>query len=455
MRRAAECFLYMPSPGFMQGQSSGCLGHNNITSEEETQMRMRNTDQREEGLAPSPAGMSRRTVLQTGAMAGAAIGGAMLGLFEGPVAFAAAAKDDSVVGSLPADVQKYYELATTTPLGPSIYRNFKPKKSPPWLIGYSSSFGGNTWRIGARTRLQEVLLPRYKKAGLVKDVITTEANLDLPKQIQQIRQLVDRGCDAIMTIGAPPTGLNGAIKYAYDHGVLFVAIQGGVTSPYALQVSGNYVLCGKLQGQALGKSMGGKGNVLIVQGIPQAQASADFQKGHEVGLKDFPDIKVVGAVAGNWVDSVAKTKVLQFLATHPQPLGGIAAQSPGDLGALSALQQAGRPVVPISAGGEMGPLAYWRDNPKWIELTYQGWPPGNEIEEGWEAMLRTLAGQGPKIASILIGPGAIHHKDLATLLPKGTPHTSNEWVEPPYQEWFPAKTMDAYFERPADPLKKA
>lgn len=403
--------------------------------------------------ASLPNGYSRRAFLRTGGVAGLAVGGALVGMGAVPKIFAAAAAEESVVSSLPKEVQQYYDLATTTPLGPSIYRNFKPKRSGPWLIGYASSFGGNTWRIGARTRLQEVLLPKYKSAGLVKDVITTEANLNLSKQIQQIRQLVDQGCDAIMTIGAAHTALDGAIKYAYDHGVLFVAIQGGVSSPYALQISGNYALCGKLQGQALGKRMGGKGNVLIIQGIPQAEASNDFQRGHEAGLKEFPGIRIMGAVAGNWVDSVAKTKVLEFLATHPQKLGGIASQSPGDLGALSALQQMGRPVVPMTCGGEMGPLAYWRDHPDWIDLTYQGWPPGNEMEEGWEVMLRTLQGQGPKIASILIGPGPITHKELAGLLPAGTTYTSNEWVEPPYQDWFPTKTMDMFFERPADPLK--
>lgn len=393
-----------------------------------------------------PQKRGRRAFLQAAGTAG-------LGLMVAPRVFAAPASDGSVVGSLPAAVQQYYDLATTTPLGASMYRDFKPKKSPPWLIGYASSFAGNTWRIGARTRLQEALLPKYKAAGLVKDVVTTESNLVIPRQIQQIRQLVDQGCDAVMTIGAAHTALDGAIKYTYDHGVLFVAIQGGVASPYALQVSGNYALCGKLQGQALGKKMGGKGNALIVQGIPQAEASADFQRGHEAGLKEYPDIRIIGAVAGGWVNSVAKTKVLQFLATHPEPLGGIATQSPGDLGTLGALQQLGRAIAPMTPGGEMGPLAYWRDHPDWIDLTYQGWPPGNEMEEGWEAMLRTLEGQGPKIASILIGPGPITYKDLAGLLPKGTSYASNEWVEPPYKTWFPPETMDMYFDRPADPLQ--
>ena len=407
----------------------------------------------EEALLESQ--FSRLSLFKRAGVAGLAIGGsgALLGALKTSDASALGVLEEaSIVPTLPKLVQQYYELATTTPLGPSVFRAWKPKAGPPWKLGFSSSFAGNTWRIGARTRLQTVMLPTYKKAGLVSEVITTESNLVMATQIQQIRQLVDQGVHAIFTIGAAPTALNGVIKYAYDHGVLFVAIQGGVTSPYALQVSGNYALAGKMQGQSLGESMGGKGNVLVVQGITQATASADFERGHHIGLSKYPDIHIVGTVAGSWVDAQAKTQVLQFLATHPQTLGGIASQSPGDLGALSALQQTGRKIVPITAGGELGPLAYWRDHPTWIKEMYQSWPPGDEMQYGFEAMMRTLEGQGPKIASILIGPGPTSYKDVLKMLPKGTNYTNNQWLEPPAHEWFPPTTMDMFFNNPHDPL---
>lgn len=358
----------------------------------------------------------------------------------------------SLLSSLPTDIQANYELATTTPLGESIYKDFKPKNGPPWLIGFASSYAGNSWRIGARTRMTDVLLPKYKVAGLVKDVITTESNLVEATQIQQIRQLVNQGCDAIFTIGPSARGLNGAIKYAYDHGVLFVAVQGAALTPYALLVSGNYTLAGKLQAETLSTDIGGKGNVLVVQGITQAQASQDFQRGHETGLKESPGIKVVGVVAGMWTDAVAKTEVLKFISTHPAPLAGIASQSPGDLGAMDALMQLGQKVVPITAGGEIGPLVYWRDHPTWISKSYQSWPPGDEMQEGWEAMIRTLQGQGPKIATIMIGPSPITFADLATLLPASAALTSNDWIDPPSDQWFPSATMDKFFNNPIDPL---
>ena len=284
-------------------------------------------------------------------------------------------------------------------------------------------------------------------------MITTESNLNISTQIQQIRQLVDQGCDAIMTIGAAATALNGAIKYAYDHGVPFIAIQGGVLTPYAQTIGGNYALIGKLQAESLAKSMGEKGNVLVVQGITQAAASQDFERGHKTGLAAFPEHQgrrarspACGSTRSprpRWRSSCRLTRS-RSTASRPS--------RPGDLGAMSYMLQSNRPMVPMTAGGEIGPLVYWRDHPSWISEMYQSWPPGSEMQEGWEVMLRILEGQGPKIASILRGGSPITHADLAGLLPAGATLTTNQWIDPPPGQWFTTATMDMFFERPHDPL---
>src|SRR4051794_31362269 len=84
------------------------------------------------------------------------------------------------------------------PVGESAYRDWKPKNPPPWTIGYASSYAGNTWRADVMKRLQEEIIPKWKKLGLVKDVIITQSNLNDSTQIQQMRQLVDQGADAII-----------------------------------------------------------------------------------------------------------------------------------------------------------------------------------------------------------------------------------------------------------------
>ena len=47
-----------------------------------------------------------------------------------------------------------------------------------------------------------------------------------------MRQLVDRGVDALIICCSNPTALNETVKYAYDKGVPVFSMTGYVTSPY-------------------------------------------------------------------------------------------------------------------------------------------------------------------------------------------------------------------------------
>ena len=121
---------------------------------------------------------------------------------------------------LPADLQAAYAGADQ-PIDGGMLRDFKAKNSPPWTIGYASSYTGNTWRAASATMLAETLIPQAIEAGLVKEVITLQSDLNDQVQIQQMRQLVDQGVDAIFLCCSNPTALNQTVKYAYDKGVNF------------------------------------------------------------------------------------------------------------------------------------------------------------------------------------------------------------------------------------------
>jgi ribose transport system substrate-binding protein len=123
------------------------------------------------------------------------------------------------VDQLPASEKKIYEVVDPQiPLGASAYKNFKPKKGPPWKIGYASSYAGNTWRAAALDAVMNDLLPRSKVAGLVSEVVVTQSDLKDAVQIQQMRQMVDDGVDAIIICCSNVTALNQTIEYAHKAG---------------------------------------------------------------------------------------------------------------------------------------------------------------------------------------------------------------------------------------------
>ena len=64
-----------------------------------------------------------------------------------------------MVSALPSDLQPGYQnLDPLVPVGPSAYGDFKPKKGPPWTIGYASNYAGNTWRAAVMDRAMDYLL---------------------------------------------------------------------------------------------------------------------------------------------------------------------------------------------------------------------------------------------------------------------------------------------------------
>ena len=106
--------------------------------------------------------------------------------------------------------------------------------------------------------------------------------------------------------------------------------------------------------------------MLVVEGIPGTSTSDSIDRGIKVGLATYPDIKIVGDVAGMWTDQVAQAEVQKWLANHPGDLDGVVVQSAAELGVLRALEQSGRKMPPVAIGGEEGALCYWRHHPDYV-----------------------------------------------------------------------------------------
>ncbi len=379
---------------------------------------------------------------------------ALVAACAGLAGFSRAVRADGV-DQLPKKIQDTLynkdQLDPQQPIGASIYGDWKPKKGPPWTIGYASSYAGNTWRAAALDELETTLIPKWKKLGLIKDVIVTQSNLKDSVQIQQMRQLVDRGVDALIICCSNPTALNETVKYAYDKGVPTFSMVGYVTSPYAVNSSTNFVVTGRKMGEWLVDEIGKKGDVLVVEGIPGTSTSDSLDRGIKLGLKTAPDVKIVGDVAGMWTDQVAQAEVQKWLANHPGELDGVVVQSAAELGVLRALEQSGRKMVPVAIGGEIGALCYWRHNPKFVSAAIQGWPPASEMALTWDIMMRTLEGQGPKIQSVLVPSFKVGLDDLGDQVPQDCKENSDKWFKVGADQWGGKAYLDNFFLRPADP----
>lgn len=372
----------------------------------------------------------------------------MLGALAGPVLAGG-------VDELPKDIQDSLyakdAMDPLQPVGESAYRDWKPKNPPPWTIGYASSYAGNSWRAEVLKRLEGEIIPKWQKLGLVKEVKITQSNLSDEAQIAQIRQLIDGGVDAIIVCCSNPTALNQAVEYAYQKGVPVFSSTGYLTSPYAVSSSTNVFVVGRMMGEWMAKEIGGKGHVLVVEGIPGTSASDTQTAGVLTALAAYPDITVAGQVAGMWSDDAAQSEVQKWLATHAGALDGIIIQSASELGAVRALKHSGRPMIPVTISGELGALCTWRKTPKWVSSAIHAWPPGDDFELAWNIMMRTLEGQGPKVRSILVKPQTMDYAALETAIGADCDEEAAGWLNVGAEAWASKAYLDNFFLRPADP----
>jgi len=123
--------------------------------------------------------------------------------------------------------------------GSSAYSQWKPVKTP-WTLCFNNSYLGNTWRAAALAEFN-VMAKQYKAAGLVTKYLSTNSNLSLPTQIQQMDDLINVDhCSGIITIPTGTSGMDAVIKQAYLKGIPVVDDLGPTTSPYAENFDENW-----------------------------------------------------------------------------------------------------------------------------------------------------------------------------------------------------------------------
>jgi ribose transport system substrate-binding protein len=331
-------------------------------------------------------------------------------------------------------------------------RCFHLRDRGPYTIGYSDSFSANSWRADVLAQLNADVAT-YKAKGLVSGLTATNSNLDNNLQIQQITSMINQHVSAIIAIPNSPTAFNGVIKQAYLAGIPFITLASHVTSPYAINVDGNYFLTGAMLAGGLAKLIGGHGSVLEVNGINGSPASEALSEGYSAGFARCPGITVAGSVEGQWSEATAKTVSLQFLASHPSKLGAVINSGGMTSAIMQALQQTGRPLVPIGdANPDEGSLVALKNQlaTQYVASTI---PPQQSINMALQVAIATLQGQQPKFDTIVASPPLVTGKaNLDNWVQGGwNVSSTNQAPAPPNAPFFPASELSAFFSNP-EPL---
>ena len=100
----------------------------------------------------------------------------------------------------------------------------------PYTIGVSNGFISSEWRTQMIDDLQRVN-DEYKQEGLTEDLVIESADVDPQGQIQQMRNLINRGVDGIIVNPNDATALDQVIGQAENAGIPVIAVDQEIDAP--------------------------------------------------------------------------------------------------------------------------------------------------------------------------------------------------------------------------------
>ncbi|ACO78399.1 periplasmic sugar-binding protein [Azotobacter vinelandii CA] len=163
-----------------------------------------------------------------------------------------------------------------------------------------------------------------------------DGNYDALTQNNQIDTMVTQQYDAILFVPIDTKAAAGAVARAQASDVLVIASNTNIANSKAPFIGNDDIEGGRLQAQAMVDRLGGKGNVVIIQGPIGQSAQIDREKGELEILQKHPEIKIVEKKTANWSRSEAMSLTEDWLNAYPNGINGIIAQN--DDMALGALQ---------------------------------------------------------------------------------------------------------------------
>lgn len=217
-------------------------------------------------------------------------------------------------------------------------------------IGLSNGWVGSEWRTQMIDEAKAAAAAWTEKGQNV-EVVVQSANVDVPGQIAHIRNFISEGVDAIIINPNSPTAFDPVFAQAKEAGILVISTDAEVSSPDATYVGIDQKAWGAAGAKWLAETLGGKGNVVAINGVAGHPANEMRVAGYKEIFSQFPDIKVVNEVNANWDQAQGQQAMQNLLATYPD-IGGVWVQDGMAAGAWKSIIDADK-AGNIAATGEI------------------------------------------------------------------------------------------------------
>lgn len=215
--------------------------------------------------------------------------------------------------------------------------------------------GGATYGLqGEYMKLWATALERHPavKSGLV-EVVIFDGKYDASVQQSQFEAMVTQGYDAILFVPIDINAGAAAVDTAAAAGVPVIGSNTRVNSDKLAAYIGSLdTVSGAMEAEAVIQKMGGKGNLVIIEGPIGQSAQIERREGNLEAIKKYPDIKVLEMKTANWSRAEALALMENWLTAHPNNIKGVIGQNDEmALGAVQAIKAANLNVKDFAIAG--------------------------------------------------------------------------------------------------------
>jgi ribose transport system substrate-binding protein len=174
---------------------------------------------------------------------------------------------------------------------------------------------------------------------------------DPAQQIALLRAVVAERPDAIIFAPADDARLEAPVAQAIAQGIPFIGFVNRMAGDFVSFIGADDVAMGRTIAGIMVEALGGAGNVVLVEGPDSAPTSRDRGRGFRETLARHPGIGVLGTAPGRYLREPGRAAMESLLAQHPRIDGVICTNDLMALGALDALEAAGRTALVVGNNG--------------------------------------------------------------------------------------------------------
>jgi ribose transport system substrate-binding protein len=174
----------------------------------------------------------------------------------------------------------------------------------------------------------------------------------IPEQLSQVEDVIVKKPDAIVFIPVDYKALVPAVeKINAAHIPVTNITDRSAAGDFIAFVGADDYSIGLAIGKRLLTGIGGKGNVIILEGVKGSLTSTNRVRGFTDALKEFPNVKLLASQPGNFQRLNALQVMENLMQSFPSIDGVLAANDPMAVGAIEALEGANRKALVIGING--------------------------------------------------------------------------------------------------------